>query len=72
MNELQDHINDEYKSMLVNHEARLEISNKEMGEVRTDIAGIKNDLEWLKKSYWVIASASISGLVIGMLNLLWK
>lgn len=68
----QNYINDEYKAMLLNHEKRLEIANNEMGEVKVDLAGIKNDVGWLKKTYWVVVGSSIGGLITGLFNLLWK
>jgi len=68
---LQLHINDEVKSDIAQLYKHADIANKEMGKIKEDIGAIKTDLDWLKKSYWVIAGASISGLIAGVLNLLW-
>jgi len=54
---------------LENHIATL---NNEMGEVKIAVSGIKTDVNWLKKSYWVIATASIGALMGAIINLLLK
>ena len=43
--------------------------NKEMGEVQVDIAGIKKDVKWLKQFFWIIATASIAGLLSQVFNI---
>jgi len=54
-------------TQLYNH---AEIANREMGEVKTTMAIIKNDVAWLKKFFWVVASSAIGALGTGLLNLL--
>ena len=44
-------------------EKHIVIINEEMGSVKTDVA-------WLKKFFWLIATASIGGLITAILNLL--
>lgn len=44
--------------------------NEEMGSVKVDMAQVKTDVSWLKKSYWVIATASIGGLITALFNLI--
>ena len=44
--------------------------NTEMGEVKTDLATVKTDVSWLKKYFWIVATASIGGLVAGIINIL--
>ena len=51
-------------------EKHIETTNKEMGDVKIDLAQVKSDVCWLKKSYWIIATASIGGLVAAVINLL--
>ena len=70
-NEKQNYINEEYKALLVNHEKRLDTANSEMGEVKIDLAQVKADVSWLVRFFWVVSSASIGGLITGILNLLW-
>ncbi len=38
-------------------------TNEEMGHIKTDVG-------WLKKFFWVVASASVGGLIATLLNLL--
>ena len=44
--------------------------NTEIGEVKTDLATVKTDVSWLKKYFWIVATASIGGLVAGIINIL--
>lgn len=48
---------------LDNIDKHIEIINSEMGSV-------KNDVAWLKRFFWLIASASIGGLITALINLL--
>jgi len=52
------------------------IKDNHLVHIQDDITGIKveigtngNDLKWLKKFFWVIATAAITASVAGMLNL---
>ncbi len=38
-------------------------TNEEMGEIKTDVS-------WLKRFFWIVATASIGGLIAALLNLL--
>lgn len=51
-------------------EEHIVIYNKEMGDVRSDLAAVKADVAWLKHFFWIVATASIAGLVTGLINLL--
>lgn len=60
-------------------ESHIETTNREMGEVRNDVADVKIDLAkvktdvaWLKRFFFIIASASIGALIVGIINLLIK
>jgi len=53
-------------------EEHIAIYNKEMGEAKKDIGIIKTDVCWLKKFFWVVVVASVSGLMTGIINLLQK
>ncbi|HOZ36652.1 MAG TPA: hypothetical protein PLR18_02365 [bacterium] len=48
---------------LDNIDKHIEIINSEMGSV-------KNDVAWLKRFFWLVASASIGGLITALINLL--
>jgi len=43
----------------------MEVLNKEAGATMTDVG-------WLKKFFWIIATASVSSLVVGLITLLLK
>ena len=46
--------------------------NEELGGVKVDIVAVKTDVNWLKRSYWVIATASIGALAGAIINLILK
>lgn len=48
-----------------------------MGSMKDDVNELKmgqvqvtNDVAWLKKFFWIVATASVGGLIAGILNLL--
>ena len=44
--------------------------NTEMGTVKEDVAKIKTDVSWLKKFFWIVATASIGGLIANIFSLM--
>ena len=69
---LQTHINEEVQETLKKHEDHLAIANKEMGEIKVSLSEVKNNIDWLKNFFWVIAGSSIGGLITGVFNLILK
>lgn len=69
---LQKYLNAEFRKDIDNLGKHAEIANKEMGEVKTLLGILSNDVGWLKKFFWIVAGASIGGLIAGVLNLLIK
>jgi len=58
-------------------ESHIETTNKEMGEIRDniadvkiDVAKVKTDVCWLKRFFWIIAGSSIGGLIAAIINLI--
>lgn len=47
-----------------------EACSLELAKVKSDVTSVKTDVAWLKKSYWIIASASVGGLAGAIINLL--
>src|SRR3990167_3198168 len=47
-------------------------NDKESKEEIKDGIKTQSDVEWLKKFFWVIATASVGGLIAGIMNLLLK
>jgi hypothetical protein len=48
---------------LDNIDKHIEVINHEMGSV-------KNDVAWLKRFFWLIATASIGGMITAIINLI--
>lgn len=72
MSELQEHINEEVKKTLELHSEHLAIANREMGDIKIGLEGVKIDLSWLKRAFWIVAGSSVGGLLTGLINLLFK
>ena len=69
MNNISEHNNNQDRRM-DNIEGSVKIINKEMGEVKIDVAKIKTDVCWLKRFFFIIAGSSIGGLVAAIINLI--
>ncbi len=52
-----------------NHLAHVE---KDLSSLKTDFVTVKTDVSWLKRFFWVVATASIGALITGILNLVLK
>jgi len=52
--------------------AHAKIANNEMGDIKVSMIQISTDVDWLKRSYWVVATASFGGLIGAVINLLAK
>ena len=68
----KNYINQEQDRRISSVEQHITTINAELGDIKADIKGIKTDLSWLKKNYWVIAGAAISGVIVGLINLLFS
>ena len=42
---------------------------EDIGDVKIEVVGIKTDVKWLKKTYWIVAGASIAGLIAALIPL---
>ena len=69
--------NTEQDRRMNNIEESVKTINHEMGEVRDniadvkiDVAKVKTDVAWLKRTYWVVVSASVGALIVGLIQLL--
>ena len=52
--------------------AHADIANREMGVVRTDLATVKNDVSWLKKFFWIVATSSVGSFLGAVWQLLTR
>ena len=50
----------------------IKLATKERMKMNIYLSEMRIDLIWLKKSYWLVASASIGGLISGILGLLFR
>jgi len=66
----QGKLNGEQDRRIALIEEHIVIYNKEMGDVKKDMAEIKTDVSWIKRFFWIVASASIAGLIGNIINLL--
>lgn len=46
------------------------IRDNHLAHISIDMASTKTNVEWLLKYHWIIASASITAMVVGIINLL--
>lgn len=49
-------------------ETEIKIINDEMGDIKIDMAKIKTDLDWLKRFFWIVATASIASLITQLIK----
>ena len=47
-----------------------EIKDNHLVHIQTDLTKVSTDVDWLKRFFWIIATASIGGLIAAILNLL--
>ena len=68
-NNYRNNLQDQRLSEIEKH---ISVINDELGDIRIKMEMINTDVCWLKKFFWIIASASIGGLIAGILNLFFK
>ena len=47
-----------------------EIKDNHLAHLLTDLTKVSTDVDWLKRFFWVIATASVGGLITAIINLL--
>lgn len=47
-----------------------EIKENHLSHMQEDLAVVKTNQEWIMKFFWVVTTASIAGLITGLINLL--
>lgn len=68
----QNYVNQSQDHRLGILEKHIETFNKEMGDVKIATEGIRKDVCWLKKFFWIVMTASIAGLITGIIQLAIK
>lgn len=71
---LQQHINQEFKEILVKHEERLTIANSEMGSVKSALGIVQTDIGWIKQQFetintrvWWVLGSIVLGILVQIL-----
>lgn len=49
-----------------------EIKDNHLSHIEEDMAVVKTNQQWLMKFFWIVATASIAGLITGIINLIIK
>ena len=49
-----------------------EIKENHLAHIKEILAVVKTNQDWLMKFFWIIATASVAGLVTGIINLMIK
>lgn len=47
-----------------------EIKENHLAHLREVLAVVKTNQEWIMKFFWIVATASIAGLITGIINLM--
>ncbi|MFA5125100.1 MAG: hypothetical protein WC473_04765 [Patescibacteria group bacterium] len=47
-----------------------EIKDNHLIHIKSDLTKVGTDVDWLKRFFWIIATASIGGLITAVVNLL--
>lgn len=63
-NQMQDERLDRVEKM-VN-----EIKDNHLVHLQNDVTKVSTDVDWLKRFFWIIATASVGGLIGALINLL--
>jgi hypothetical protein len=48
----------------------LEHLKRDTDTLKGDMVEVKTDLKWLKKTYWIVVSASVGSLIAALINLI--
>ena len=47
-----------------------EIKDNHLVHLQNDVTKVSTDVDWLKRFFWIIATASVGGLIGALINLL--
>lgn len=65
------HNNMEKRIESIEREIR-EIKENHLSHIRADMAVVKTNQQWIMRFFWILISASVAGLITGVINLLTK
>ncbi len=49
-----------------------DIKENHLAHIQEDLAVVKTNQQWLMKFFWIVATASVAGLITGIINLMIK
>lgn len=49
-----------------------EIKENHLSHIQEDLAVVKTNQEWIMKFFWIVITASVAGLITGIINLIIK
>lgn len=64
----QNQIQDERLSRLEN--SVNEIKDNHLPHIQTELTKVGTDVDWVKRFFWIVATASVGGLITAIINLL--
>ncbi len=64
----QNQIQDERLNRLEN--SVNEIKDNHLPHIQTELTKVGTDVDWVKRFFWVVATASVGGLITAVINLL--
>jgi hypothetical protein len=64
----QNQVQDERLNRLEN--SVNEIKNNHLPHLQTELTKVGTDVDWVKRFFWIVATASVGGLITAIINLL--
>ena len=68
----QEQLNKDFKEAILKLEQHARTSNEEVGKIQVCQESMKTDLEWLKRFFFIIATASVGSLVATLISIIIK
>lgn len=69
--DLNGKTHDRLEKRIDNLEEKVDLlKDNHVAHLAVDVTGVKTDVKWLKKFFWIVAGSSITGMLAGVGNLL--
>ena len=70
VDDLKSHIVEEEKKVNTIHDDIKNIKENHLAHIQVDMAKTSVNADWLLRYHWIVATASIGGLLAGLFNLM--
>lgn len=70
VDDLKSHIVEEEKKVNTIHDDIKNIKENHLAHIQVDMAKTSTNVDWLLRYHWIVATASIGGLLAGLFNLM--